>query len=358
MSTTHDEADWRRDAMAALRAYDVDVVRVTRVAQGLINLTVKVETRSQGALILQRLHSSFSDAVNRNLARITEHLERRGLLTPKLIRTATGDFSIAVDDRIWRALTFIDGRALDAFQSPAQAREAGRLLARLHTSLSDFKEDLLGVRPPVHDLARHLNHLREVRSDNHSHRLSVAVGRMGDELELLIAAIPPFDPGRTGLVHGDAKISNILFARENDAALCFVDLDTFATMPLAYELGDAMRSWCNPAGEDFPDPSFNLETFAAALRGYGDVAGRVGMLDALENVAPATLQIYLELSTRFLADAVEESYFGWDPKRFSNRGEHNLARAGNQMQAGKDLLAHLAGAQSLVGRIIAGASAD
>ena len=37
--------------------------------------------------------------------------------------------------------------------------------------------------------------------------------------------------------------------------------------------------------------------------------------------------ITLELTTRFLRDALEESYFGWDESRFKRQGEHQLQRA-------------------------------
>ena len=41
-----------------------------------------------------------------------------------------------------------------------------------------------------------------------------------------------------------------MFAHDADRALCLIDLDTLAHMPVALELGDALRSWCNPATED------------------------------------------------------------------------------------------------------------
>jgi hypothetical protein len=40
--------------------------------------------------------------------------------------------------------------------------------------------------------------------------------------------------------------------------------------------------------------------------------------------------VALELCARFSADALRESYFGWDPTRYASRGEHNLARARGQ----------------------------
>jgi hypothetical protein len=40
--------------------------------------------------------------------------------------------------------------------------------------------------------------------------------------------------------------------------------------------------------------------------------------------------VSLELAARFAADALLESYFGWDARRFPGRGEHNLLRARGQ----------------------------
>ena len=57
------------------------------------------------------------------------------------------------------------------------------------------------------------------------------------------------------------------------------------------------------------------------------------VLTAAERRAlPAGLEtIALELSARFCADALRESYFGWDSARFGSRGEHNLVRARSQL---------------------------
>jgi hypothetical protein len=39
----------------------------------------------------------------------------------------------------------------------------------------------------------------------------------------------------------------------------------------------------------------------------------------------------LLLAARFAADALDESYFAWDPQRFASRGEHNRVRAAGQL---------------------------
>ena len=69
-------------------------------------------------------------------------------------------------------------------------------------------------------------------------------------------------------MHGDPKINNLLFDAATGRALCFIDLDTLGRMPLPLELGDAFRSWCNPAGEDNRQSAFALDLFAAAVDGY------------------------------------------------------------------------------------------
>ena len=40
--------------------------------------------------------------------------------------------------------------------------------------------------------------------------------------------------------------------------------------------------------------------------------------------------ISTELAMRFAADALNESYFGWNAERFPSRGDHNLVRAQGQ----------------------------
>ncbi len=69
-------------------------------------------------------------------------------------------------------------------------------------------------------------------------------------------------------VHGDLKLSNLLFLRAPVRGVALVDLDTLAKGTLAFELGDAMRSWCNPHGEDAGHVRFELAIFAAAIAGF------------------------------------------------------------------------------------------
>ena len=162
----------------------------------------------------------------------------------------------------------------------------------------------------------------------------------------------PVLPAR--LVHGDPKINNILFDLVSDKALCLIDLDTLGRMPLPLELGDAFRSWCNPRGEDDQGSAFSLELFRGAIEGYA--AGAAGWIAPAEYkaIVPATLTIYVELAARFCADALNESYFGWDAGRYPSRSAHNQLRASSQLAAARSLL-DVRGAAEEVVRSVFGA---
>jgi hypothetical protein len=102
-------------------------------------------------------------------------------------------------------------------------------------------------------------------------------------------------------------------------------------MPLPLELGDAMRSWCNPRAEDDPKACFDLALFSAAMTSYGEVAGAFISDTEWHAILPATFLISVELAARFCADALTENYFGWDAQRFASASEHNQARARAQL---------------------------
>ena len=50
--------------------------------------------------------------------------------------------------------------------------------------------------------------------------------------------------------HGDPKVGNIMIDEATGRGTCIVDLDTVQPGLVHYDIGDAMRSVCNPAGED------------------------------------------------------------------------------------------------------------
>ena len=148
--------------------------------------------------------------------------------------------------------------------------------------------------------------------------------------------------------HGDLKISNLLFETSPVRGVCLVDLDTLGLSTMAFELGDAMRSWCNPHPEDAGRASFDLGVFAAAVRGFRAVADPVISDDEKRAIVIGLETVCVELAARFAVDMFRDSYFGWDPARFPSRRAHNLVRARGQLALGLGVRAARADALEVV----------
>lgn len=319
---------------------------------GLINRTFIARERGGELRVLQQVNPVFPPAVNEDIDAVTAHLAERGLLTPRLVRTVDGELCVADPAGAWRVLTCMPGRVLDAVEHPAQAREAGRLLADFHRALDDLEHDFRHVRPPVHDPARHLADLERAVEAHGRHRLHGDAAALAEEIFSAMAALPALPATPARVVHGDPKISNLVFAPHGDRAVCMLDLDTVGRMALPFELGDAFRSWCNVASEDDPRGHFSAALFEAAATGYGAVAGAWLRPAEAEAAVSATAIIQVELAARFCADALNESYFGWNPSLFGTRGDHNLARARGQLAVHRSLVREYARLEDIAGRVL------
>ena len=125
----------------------------------------------------------------------------------------------------------------------------------------------------------------------------------------------------TTIIHGDPKISNIIF--KEGAGVCMIDLDTCMEHSALVDLGDALWSWCGLEGDN-PENRFSLHKFEAAMQGYMGVIPLSS--DEQHYVYRAARMIALELASRFARDIIDDSYFGWDADRYPSRKAHNRAR--------------------------------
>jgi Ser/Thr protein kinase RdoA (MazF antagonist) len=324
-----------------LEAFDLEPKSLARAKSGLMNPTWYACSRGGAALVLQRVNPIFSAHVNIDIAAVTEHLLKKGLVTPRLVPTRDGALWLE-HEGVWRALTRIDGVCHDALSRATQARAAGRIVAEFHRAVSDLEHRFRNRRLGVHDTARHLRLLREALVEHRSHRHFAVIEPLAERVLEAAAALPPLPAAPDRIVHGDPKISNLLFAHGSDRALCLIDLDTLAHMPVALELGDALRSWCNPATEDAASARFVRAFFDAAIEGYAEAAQ--GFLTEAEwsAIPRGALTITVELAARFCADALRESYFGWNRARYESASAHNQARVHGQLLLAAGIRAELA----------------
>lgn len=347
-------------AMAAHWGWqDAELARLTG---GLINQTFAVKRDGAPIAVLQRLHPVFGAEVNLDIEAVTAHLAARGLVTPRLWRSQRGEAWVVEPERepgdreppkIWRALTWVEGRCVAQAPSAAWAEAGGELVGRFHRAVVDLEHGYHFSRGNVHDTPRYFARLAAWRSgeagqappgaDAAADAELLALAReVAAQIGAAAAALAPIPRTPLRHCHGDLKISNLLFGHgEPVTGLCLVDLDTLSRGTIAFELGDAMRSWCNPAGEDQAAVAFELPLFAAAMRGYRGVADALLGDDERASIVTGLHTVCVELAARFCIDAFEDRYFGWNAARYASRRQHNLVRAQSQLSLARSVAAQL-----------------
>ena len=317
---------------------------------GLINQTFvahKSSRKDANALILQKLHPIFAPEVNLDIEAITLRLVSQGLLSTRLLRTLEGEPWLTDNGETWRALTYVPGVTIESVSTPEQAHTAAHLVGRFHRALDGWNYEFHFARPNAHNTDLHLKQLAERVTLELSHRkpnaalantIETSAIEIAEQILVRGQSRPLLPPESKRICHGDLKISNVRFEESPSGLVAhsLIDLDTMGWQLLAYELGDAMRSWCHQGSEDDDNPHFDSRIFTAALTGYREaVGGDIIGGDELRSVVAGTETICLELAARFCLDVFEDRYFGWDPRRFQSRKAHNLARARSQLALSK-----------------------
>ncbi len=318
------------DVARALTFYrNLEGAEVDAIAGGLINETFLIRFGPQ-RFVLQKVSPIFDPKIHDNIARVTAHLEARGIVTPKLIPTRHDELTVQLDDiGCWRLMTYVEGATHHHIPSAQHAASAGELVGRFHSALEDLDHTFEGMRLGVHDTDAHLESLETALADHRNHALASEVRALASEIHTAADALPPLAALPNRVCHGDLKISNILF--DDAQATCLIDLDTLGPMMLAHELGDAWRSWCGATSEEHDTPKFDLVIFEASWRGYLRGVEREISADERKNLLVAPEWISLELAARFAADTLNEAYFGWDATRYPTAAAHNHARARGQL---------------------------
>jgi hypothetical protein len=325
------------------------IAGVDEFGNGNINNTylVKPETGEEGYFILQRVNNRVfrsPELVLRNMRISIEHIQRklrtsvlnpgRRWEVPDLLLTRDGrDHWIGPDGSFWRALSFIsNARTLDVIRDLGHAREVGYALAMFHTLLSDLPSDSLAdTLEGFHVTPGYLRHYEEVLTKHNHLPGSPELKYCREFVEKRSVWASLLEDARAEgkllprPIHGDPKVNNILLDTVTERAVGIIDFDTVKPGLVHYDIGDCLRSGCNPMGEEtesWERIRFDTDLCRAILHGYLSLSGGFLTKNDFFYIYDSIRLITFELGLRFFTDYLEGNvYFK------IKHPEHNLARA-------------------------------
>lgn len=281
-------------------------------------------------------------SIMQNLRVLSEHVSERMALgppparrweMPRVLLTADlRDHWIDPEGCFWRAMNFIeDSESFDSVVSLDHAAEVGYALGFFHTLVSDLpaerlKDTLEGFHITPLYLRRYQAILEKERVP-----VSTDAAYCIDFIEKRKEFAPVLENAKADgrlplrIIHGDPKVSNVMIDTGTGLAVSIVDLDTVKPGLVHYDIGDGLRSCCNPVGEDpckLEEVRFDPELCRALLRGYFSSAKSFLTEQDRKFIYDSIRLIAFELGVRFFTDYLEgDIYFKVSDRR------QNLRRA-------------------------------
>lgn len=298
-------------------------------AQSFILQRINTKVFQEPKLVMQNMRIY----ANHIRDRLQSHpLDRRWDI-PKILPTQQGqDYWQTESGEFWRSLSFIVGsQSFDAMQNIEQAREVGYALGMFHHLTNDLvPERLADTLAGFHITPRYLRQYEEILGTRNIHKspeVDYCLRFVSDRKDLAHILEDAKASGKLPLrvMHGDPKVNNILFDRQTQLAVSVVDLDTVKSGLVHYDIGDCLRSGCNPAGEEteqWQDVQFDMDLCQGILQGYLSTAQSFLTESDYAYIYDAIRVITFELGLRFFTDYLSGNiYFN------VKHSEHNLWRS-------------------------------
>ena len=293
---------------------------------------INTQVFRQPQLVMQNM-STFTTHVRERLQSNSTNTNRRWEVPRVLLTPDNQDYLIDADGSFWRAISFIEaGETFDTVKDRKHAREVGYALGMFHNFISDLPtEKLADTLPGFHITPSYLEHYDRVVTQNSASAKSAEVEyclqfvrdrkTWAHVLENAVAQ------GHLCLrpIHGDPKVNNVMIDTVTGEAIGIIDLDTVKPGLVHYDIGDCLRSGCNPLGEETKDwnsVNFDTSICESILQGYLSVASYFLTANDYEYIYDAIRLITFELGLRFFTD-----YLAGNVYFKVKHPEHNLARA-------------------------------
>lgn len=326
----------------------LQITHIQAFGNGNINDTflVSLDSKAEKNFILQRINTQVfrqPELVMQNMRTFTEHVRQRLQHTPQnldrrwevphILPTQNAqDYWITPEKSFWRAIGFIDAsQSFDTIKDSKHALEVGYALGMFHSLISDLPpQRLADTLVGFHITPSYLQHYERVLAQNGANKspeVDYCLQFVSDRKAWAHVLESAKAQGKLPLrpIHGDPKTNNVMIDTSTQQAISIVDLDTVKPGLVHYDIGDCLRSGCNPLGEEteqWEKVYFDLDLGQSILQGYLSQARDFLTQNDYEYVYDAIRLIAFELGLRFFTDYLAGNiYFK------AKYQEHNLARA-------------------------------
>ena len=288
-----------------------------------------------------------------NIKKVTEYMNEKAKengestdrLTIKMIETLDNNPS-SLYDKNWRMEEFIENtKTYLTTEDMDILTEAGKAAGKFQKHLDGFPaEELYEIIPKFHYTPNRVNQLNEAL--NSKENLSLRKERFELAKDVIEFVTTEERLNKTNIItnklenkeiplrvtHNDTKLSNILFDKDTDKAVCLIDLDTVMPGALAYDFGEGLRTGITTSKEDEQDLSkiyADINRFESYTKGFLSEVKEKITKEELKTLPLGLWMMTYENAIRFLADYLNgDIYFGVNP----NIENHNLIRAKAQLE--------------------------
>jgi Ser/Thr protein kinase RdoA (MazF antagonist) len=326
-----------------LGKYGIDEAKaiVEPLTTGLINRTWKISDGGN-QYILQRINDYVFKQpyyIEENISMVDEYLKEHNssYLFPSAIKTIKGEDIVYDKTQGWfRLFPFVKGsHTIQIVTSSGQAFEAAMQFGKFTKLLSGFDAfKLHKTIPDFHNLGLRFQQFENAIENGNSNRIKQS-NELIKEIKARHYIVTGFEKIENNhlikqrVTHHDTKISNVLFD-DSEKGICIIDLDTLMPGYFISDLGDMMRTYLSPAGEeekDFSKIEIRDDFFKAIIAGYVGTMGDELTGDEQDLIFFSGLFLIYMQAMRFLTDHLNNDiYYG------AAYEDHNFIRAGNQIQ--------------------------
>ena len=320
-------------AQRILLGFDLkeSIVSFKRVESGLINSTFVLNSKTS-SYILQAINTNIFPDYEKGLENI--------LTVGNWLKKKNYSFSfplpikeeyLKLRNKVWRLLPYVKN-SISYNQVPSlnHVKSAANCLGEFYHLLSDFNAGNLTITlPNFHNGNSVTKKFKEALLNGDQDRL-LSIKALINEIEKELPILKKWDEVCNSLpirvVHYDTKINNFLFDKKTDEVLALIDLDTLMPGCVLSDIGDMIRTYSNPLGEESKETEkvvCNVEIINTIIQEFTKKV--VLEKEEKESLFFGGLAITFMQSVRFLTD-----YLNGDSYYKTSYKDQNLVRAKNQ----------------------------